>query len=64
MEKRIFWIGNGAYNRAPKMAPKPFWGARKPFGTVFLDYIKHVIALEASLDYTSQPITGKSPEES
>ena len=34
------------------------------FGAVFLDYIKRVRALLASLDYKSQPTTGKSPEES
>ena len=32
--------------RAPKMALKPFLGARKPF----LDYTKCVSALQASLD--------------
>ena len=51
--------------RAPKTAPELFLGARKLFfGAVFLDYIKQVIALQVSLDYKSQPITGKSPEES
>ena len=34
------------------------------FGAVFLDFIKCVSALQASLDYKSQPTTGKSPEES
>ena len=37
------------------------------FAAVFLDYIQRVIALQASLDYQSQPTTGKSkksPEES
>ena len=34
------------------------------FGAIFLDYIKRVSALLASLDYYSQPTTGKSPEES
>ena len=31
---------------------------------VFLDYIKRVTALQASLDYQSQPTTGKSPKKS
>ena len=34
------------------------------FGAVFLDYIKRVTALQASLDYQSQPTTGKSPKKS
>ena len=32
------------------------------FGAIFLDYIKRVTALQASLDYQSQPTTGKSPK--
>ena len=34
------------------------------FGAVFLDYIKRVTALQESLDYQSQPTTGKSPKKS
>ena len=51
--------------RAPKTALKRFLVAREAvFGAVFLNYIKRVSALLASLDYKSQPTTGKSPEES
>ena len=55
--------------RAPLL---PSGGSRSPgppkrlqeavFGAVFLDYIKRVTALQASLDYQSQPTTGKSPK--
>ena len=52
-------------------SPGPPWGSRAVFGSqeavfgaVFLDYIKRVTALQASLDYQSQPTTGKSPKKS
>ena len=51
----------------------PFGGFRSPqspmqlqsrFWSRFLRLYKRVIALQTSLDYQSQPITEKSPEES
>ena len=44
---------------------RAFFGSQEAvFGAVFLDYIKRVTALQASLDYQSQPTTGKSPKKS
>ena len=36
----------------------------RPWFRLYEDYIKRVTALQASLDYQSQPTTGKSPKKS
>ena len=51
--------------QGPQNGCRAVFGSQEAvFGAVFLDYIKRVTALQASLDYQSQPTTGKSPEES
>ena len=51
----------GSRSPGPPKRLKPFLGARKPFLELFSST---VTALQASLDYQSQPTTGKSPKKS
>ena len=49
--------------QGPQNGSRAVFGSQEAvFGAVFLDYIKRVTALQASLDYQSQPTTGKSPK--
>ena len=49
----------------PQNGSRAVFGSQEAvFGAVFLGYIKRVTALQASLDYQSQPTTGKSPKKS
>ena len=49
--------------QGPQNGSRAVFGSQEAvFGAVFLDYIKRVTALQASLDYHSQPTTGKSPK--
>ena len=51
--------------QGPQNGSRAVFGSQEAvFGAVFLDYIKRVTALQASLDYQSQPTTGKSPKKS
>ena len=51
--------------QGPQNGSRPVFGSQEAvFGAAFLDYIKRVTALQASLDYQSQPTTGKSPKKS
>ena len=51
--------------QGPQNGSRAVFGSQEAvFGAVFLNYIKRVTALQASLDYQSQPTTGKSPKKS
>ena len=55
----------GSRSPGPQNGSRVVFGSQEAvFGAVFLDYIKRVTALQASLDYQSQPTTGKSPKKS
>ena len=51
--------------QGPQNSSRAVFGSQEAvFGAIFLDYIKRVTAPQASLDYQSQPTTGKSPKKS
>ena len=51
--------------QGPQNGSRAVFGSQEAvFGAVFLDYIKRITALQASLDYQSQHTIGKSPKKS